>query len=198
MRLHRLQGSPHFQGTRARAHYATAHPFLTREILASSPITSPSSRERAPSTPRPSHGADDFYTGQATASIAVCNVDAAGRIHNGLPEYDGMHVFKANQPIVELLKRAACCSHAKTSSTRIRIAGAATIPSSSAPPSSGSSRWKPIERTTLRGRRARRDPQGEVGPGVGRRPHRQHGRDPPRLVHLAPAHLGRPHRRLLL
>jgi isoleucyl-tRNA synthetase len=31
-------------------------------------------------------------------------VDASGRLHQGLPEYEGLTVFKANQPIIELLK----------------------------------------------------------------------------------------------
>ncbi len=29
-------------------------------------------------------------------------------MRNGLPEYDGLQVFKANASIIELLKRAAC------------------------------------------------------------------------------------------
>jgi len=52
----------------------------------------------------PSHGADDFYTGVKYGIDPTCNVDGAGRLHNGLPEYDGRTVFEANQPIIELLK----------------------------------------------------------------------------------------------
>jgi isoleucyl-tRNA synthetase len=52
----------------------------------------------------PSHGAEDFMTGQRYKLDPTCDVDAAGRIHNGLPEYDGLQVFKANPAIVELLK----------------------------------------------------------------------------------------------
>ena len=33
----------------------------------------------------------------------MCNVDDGGIIRDGLPEYDGMFVFKANEPIIELL-----------------------------------------------------------------------------------------------
>ena len=45
---------------------------------------------------------------------------------------------------------------------------------------------------TLAAGRARRDRrQGAVDSDVGPRPHPQHGREPPRLVHLAPARLGR-------
>src|SRR5207248_5375390 len=52
----------------------------------------------------PSHGAEDFATGQRDKLDTTCDVDAAGRIHNGLPQYDGLQVFRANQPIIELLK----------------------------------------------------------------------------------------------
>ena len=52
----------------------------------------------------PSHGAEDFATGQRYRLDLTCDVDHAGRIHNGLTEYDGLQVFKANQPIIDLLK----------------------------------------------------------------------------------------------
>jgi isoleucyl-tRNA synthetase len=51
---------------------------------------------------------------------------------------------------------------------------------------------------TLRTRALRRNQESEVGSGVGRRAHLQHDSDPPRLVHLAPARLGRADRRLSL
>ncbi len=52
----------------------------------------------------PAHGADDFYTGERYGLDQTCYVDDAGRIHNGLPEYEGKTVFKANPFIVELLR----------------------------------------------------------------------------------------------
>jgi len=52
----------------------------------------------------PSHGADDFYTGAKYKLDQTCNVDEAGRLRRGLPEYDGQQVFKANPHIVELLQ----------------------------------------------------------------------------------------------
>ena len=54
----------------------------------------------------PSHGAEDFATGVKYRLDRHSDVDAAGVIRNGLPEYDGMKVFEANAPIVELLKAA--------------------------------------------------------------------------------------------
>jgi isoleucyl-tRNA synthetase len=59
----------------------------------------------------PSHGAEDFATGQRYKLDPTCDVDAAGRIHNGLPEYDGLQVFKANPAIVELLKSRGALLH---------------------------------------------------------------------------------------
>jgi isoleucyl-tRNA synthetase len=59
----------------------------------------------------PSHGAEDFYTGQKYKLDQTCNVDAEGRLHNGLPEYEGKTVFEANQPIVELLKARGVLLH---------------------------------------------------------------------------------------
>jgi isoleucyl-tRNA synthetase len=62
----------------------------------------------------PSHGAEDFATGVRYKLDPTCDVDAAGRIHNGLPEYDGLQVFKANQPIIELLKSRGALLHEET------------------------------------------------------------------------------------
>ena len=59
----------------------------------------------------PSHGAEDFVTGQRYKLDANCDVDAAGRIRNGLPEYDGLQIFKANEPIIELLKSRRALLH---------------------------------------------------------------------------------------
>ena len=48
----------------------------------------------------PSHGADDFYSGQKYKLDQTCNVDEAGRLRHGLPEYEGKTVFQANDSIV--------------------------------------------------------------------------------------------------
>jgi len=61
----------------------------------------------------PSHGAEDFATGVRYKLDPTCDVDAAGRIHNGLPEYDGLQVLKANQPIIELLKTQGALLHSE-------------------------------------------------------------------------------------
>src|SRR5581483_8956620 len=46
----------------------------------------------------------DFYTGQQYKIEVVTNVDEAGIMHNGLPEYEGKTVFEANSAIIGLLK----------------------------------------------------------------------------------------------
>jgi isoleucyl-tRNA synthetase len=59
----------------------------------------------------PSHGADDFVTGVKYKLDLTTNVDEAGFMRNGLPEYDGKKVFQANAPIVELLKQRGVLMH---------------------------------------------------------------------------------------
>ena len=55
----------------------------------------------------PAHGVDDFATGARYGLSQLCDVDDGGRLRNGLPEYDGLFVFKANAPIIELLGNGA-------------------------------------------------------------------------------------------
>jgi len=61
----------------------------------------------------PAHGADDFNTGVKYKLPTTCDVDGAGVIHNGLPEYDGLKVFQANPRIVELLKTHGVLLHSE-------------------------------------------------------------------------------------
>ncbi|HEY6272341.1 MAG TPA: isoleucine--tRNA ligase [Terriglobales bacterium] len=81
-----------------------AHPFLDRQILGVLGEYVTTEQGTGAVHTAPSHGADDFYTGQKYKLDQTCNVDEAGRIRNGLAEYDGKKVFQANQPIIELLK----------------------------------------------------------------------------------------------
>jgi isoleucyl-tRNA synthetase len=61
----------------------------------------------------PSHGAEDFATGVKYKLDLHSDVDAAGVLHNGLPEYEGKKVFEANAAIVELLKKRGVLMHAE-------------------------------------------------------------------------------------
>ncbi|HST77564.1 MAG TPA: class I tRNA ligase family protein, partial [Verrucomicrobiae bacterium] len=92
-----------FRGSKLE--YATfAHPFLDRQILGVLADYVTTDQGTGVVHTAPSHGAEDFYTGVKYKLDQTCNVDAAGRLRNGLPEYEGLTVFKANQPIIELLK----------------------------------------------------------------------------------------------
>jgi isoleucyl-tRNA synthetase len=81
-----------------------AHPFLDRKILGVLGDYVTMDQGTGAVHTAPSHGADDFYTGVKYGLDQSCNVDEAGRLRNGLPEYDGLKVFDANEKIVELLR----------------------------------------------------------------------------------------------
>ncbi|MGB6302116.1 MAG: isoleucine--tRNA ligase [Acidobacteriaceae bacterium] len=80
------------------------HPFLERSILGVLADYVVADTGTGAVHTAPAHGADDFYTGVRYGLDPTCNVDGAGRLHNGLPEYEGKKVFAANEPIIELLK----------------------------------------------------------------------------------------------
>ncbi|HWC16732.1 MAG TPA: isoleucine--tRNA ligase [Terriglobales bacterium] len=80
------------------------HPFLDRKILGVIADYVTLEQGTGAVHTAPSHGADDFYTGVKYGLDPTCNVDASGRLHNGLPEYEDKTVFEANQPIIGLLK----------------------------------------------------------------------------------------------
>jgi isoleucyl-tRNA synthetase len=89
----------------AKLEYATfAHPFLDRSILGvlGGYVTLDTGTGAVHTAP--AHGADDFNTGVKYGLDLHSNVDDAGILRNGLPEYEGQQVFKANPLIVELLK----------------------------------------------------------------------------------------------
>src|SRR5213076_2042017 len=88
----------HFPG-RKLEHLNFQHPFLDRKILGVLADYVTMDTGTGVVHTAPSHGAEDFATGQRYKIDVACDVDAAGKIHNGLPEYDGLQVFKANQPI---------------------------------------------------------------------------------------------------
>ncbi|HET9281580.1 MAG TPA: isoleucine--tRNA ligase, partial [Candidatus Angelobacter sp.] len=93
----------HFPGRKLE--FATfAHPFLDRQILGVLADYVTTDQGTGAVHTAPSHGADDFYTGSKYKLDQRTKVDEAGRMLEGLPEYDGKTVFQANQPIIELLK----------------------------------------------------------------------------------------------
>jgi isoleucyl-tRNA synthetase len=80
------------------------HPFLDRSILGVLADYVTTDQGTGAVHTAPAHGADDFYTGTKYGLDQTCNVDNAGRLRNGLPEYEGLTVFKANEPIIKLLE----------------------------------------------------------------------------------------------
>ncbi len=92
-----------FPGTKLE-HTTYAHPFLERKILGvlGDYVTMDTGTGAVHTAP--AHGADDFNTGVKYGLDLHSNVDDAGILHNGLPEYEGKQVFKANPLIVDLLK----------------------------------------------------------------------------------------------
>ncbi|UWZ82474.1 isoleucine--tRNA ligase [Occallatibacter riparius] len=87
------------------------HPFLDRSILGvlGDYVTADTGTGAVHTAP--SHGAEDFYTGQKYGLDLTCRVDASGRIHvdeaawpHTTPApYDGLTVWKANPVIIAML-----------------------------------------------------------------------------------------------
>jgi isoleucyl-tRNA synthetase len=88
-----------------------AHPFLDRTILGVLADYVTMDTGTGVVHTAPSHGADDFNTGVKYKLELKGNVDEAGIIRNGLPEYNGLKVFAANAPIIELLKGCGALMH---------------------------------------------------------------------------------------
>jgi isoleucyl-tRNA synthetase len=88
------------------------HPFLERSVLGVLATYVTSDTGTGAVHTAPSHGADDFYTGQRYDLDLTCRVDAAGRIHydpavwpnSAPPAFDGLKVFAANPVIVAMLE----------------------------------------------------------------------------------------------
>jgi isoleucyl-tRNA synthetase len=102
----------HFPGNKLE-YFNFSHPFLDRVILGVLADYVTMDTGTGVVHTAPAHGAEDFVTGTKYKLDPKCDVDAAGRLHNGLPEYDGLQVFKANAPIVELLKKRGVLMHAE-------------------------------------------------------------------------------------
>ncbi|HWZ45273.1 MAG TPA: isoleucine--tRNA ligase [Candidatus Saccharimonadales bacterium] len=96
-------GAVRFPGSRLE-HATFAHPFLERSVLGVLANYVTTEQGTGAVHTAPSHGADDFYTGAKYKLDQTCNVDEAGILRHGLPEYEGLAVFEANAHIIDLLK----------------------------------------------------------------------------------------------
>ncbi|HTW32263.1 MAG TPA: isoleucine--tRNA ligase [Candidatus Sulfotelmatobacter sp.] len=90
------------------------HPFLDRKILGVLADYVTMDTGTGVVHTAPSHGAEDFMTGVKYGLDATSNVDEKGILRNGLPEYDGQYVFKANPLIIELLRKRGALLHSET------------------------------------------------------------------------------------
>jgi isoleucyl-tRNA synthetase len=79
------------------------HPFLDRSILGVLADYVTADQGTGAVHTAPAHGADDFNTGTRYGLDQTCHVDNAGRLRDGLPEYEGKTVFQANQPVIDLI-----------------------------------------------------------------------------------------------
>jgi len=89
------------------------HPFLDRKIVGVLADYVTMDQGTGVVHTAPAHGAEDFVTGQKYNIDPTCNVDKAGIMRNGLPEYEGKRVFDANAPIVELLRARGVLMHSE-------------------------------------------------------------------------------------
>jgi len=87
------------------------HPFLDRKILGVLADYVAMDTGTGVVHTAPSHGAEDFATGMKYGLDATSKVDEKGILRNGLPEYNGLKVWDANAPIIELLKKRGALLH---------------------------------------------------------------------------------------
>ena len=80
-----------------------AHPFLERSILGVLATYVTTDQGTGAVHTAPAHGVDDFATGARYGLRQISDVDDGGHLRQGLPEYEGLYVFKANEPIIALL-----------------------------------------------------------------------------------------------
>jgi isoleucyl-tRNA synthetase len=88
------------------------HPFLDRSVLGVLATYVTSDQGTGAVHTAPSHGADDFYTGQRYSLDLTCRVDATGHIHvdpeawnhAAPPAFEGKTVWAANPIIVAMLE----------------------------------------------------------------------------------------------
>ena len=92
-------------------HSTFKHPFLERSILGVLATYVTADQGTGAVHTAPSHGADDFYTGQKYSLDQTCRVDSAGRLHAdpqawllaSLPPFEDKTVWEANPIVIAML-----------------------------------------------------------------------------------------------
>ena len=110
-RLGKTQELARFKGTKLE-HATFKHPFLERSILGVLATYVTADTGTGAVHTAPSHGADDFYTGQRYGLDQTTRVDAAGRMHvdhdawplAALPPFEGLTVWAANPIVLAMLE----------------------------------------------------------------------------------------------
>ena len=100
-----------FKGSQLE-HTTFRHPFLERSILGVLATYVTADQGTGAVHTAPSHGADDFYTGQRYDLDQTCRVDASGHLHvdpaawphASLPAFEGKKVWAANPIIIAMLE----------------------------------------------------------------------------------------------
>jgi isoleucyl-tRNA synthetase len=100
--LENAQEIARFPGSRMER-VTFAHPFLERTVLGVLATYVTTDQGTGAVHTAPAHGVDDFATGARYGLRQISDVDDGGHLRQGLPEYDGLYVFKANEPIIQLL-----------------------------------------------------------------------------------------------
>ena len=150
----------------------------------------------------PGHGADDFITGVKYGLEIYAPVGPGGHFLDTVELFGGQRVFDANPHDRGGARRSAAGSgtartFAHSVSALLALPQPGDLPGDVAVVHPHGRRRRHRRRTAAQRRTLREaaldaiDDDVQVDPGVGPRPHLQHGGEPARLVHLAPARLGR-------
>ena len=145
----------------------------------------------------PGHGWDDYLTGVRYGLDIYCPVDEGGRFLPEVERFAGQRVFEANPRVIELLREKGALAQAGKDTHSYPHLLALQAPDHLPRHRAVVHRARPGPADAARAG-ARRDRRHALAAGVGPGPDPQHDRVAPRLVHLAPAALGRADPCLLL
>ena len=136
----------------------------------------------------PGHGADDFRTGLRYGLEIYAPIAGDGRFMDDVERFAGLTVFDANPKVEQALAEAAGSGRRERFEHSYPHCWRCHNPVIFL----ATSQWFiGMDDTGLRAKATAETAQGRVGAGVGRRAHEGHVRDAARLVHLAPALVGR-------